>query len=161
DNKLTSSESELPIAGDEVREPLADTRPEPAVIGSEPTPRGIKMPGRDDLVALLLLILVLGAAAYFRFVGQNWDDYTHLHPDERFMTDVASSIGGPLRLTDKDPKYLNQHLQYCMDKYPESGGVGPFFDSLCSNWYPNNVGHGLYVYGELPLFITRMSAEMV
>src|SRR5262249_47919452 len=53
-----------------------------------------------------------------------------------------------------------RHLQYCMEQYPDTGGIGPIFDSVCSNWNPNNVGKGLYVYGELPLFVTRLSGEV-
>ena len=41
-------------------------------------------------VILLLLILLIGA--YFRFTGLNWDQGTHLHPDERFLTTVAYSL---------------------------------------------------------------------
>jgi hypothetical protein len=40
----------------------------------------------------VLLILILLAGVYFRFTGVNWDDGTHLHPDERFLTMVESSL---------------------------------------------------------------------
>lgn len=39
---------------------------------------------------LLIGVLVLGA--YFRFIGVNWDDNYHLHPDERFLTMVETAI---------------------------------------------------------------------
>ena len=33
---------------------------------------------------LLILILLLGG--YLRFNGMNWDNFSALHPDERFLT---------------------------------------------------------------------------
>jgi hypothetical protein len=44
------------------------------------------------LVWDILLIGILLAGAYLRFVGMDWDADTHLHPDERFMTMVESAI---------------------------------------------------------------------
>ena len=41
-------------------------------------------------VAGLLVVLLLGA--YFRFTGLNWDQNHHLHPDERFLTDIATRL---------------------------------------------------------------------
>ena len=44
----------------------------------------------------MLLIVVMLIGGYFRFAGLNWDDFTHLHPDERFLTDVAQGLGRQL-----------------------------------------------------------------
>jgi YYY domain-containing protein len=107
-----------------------------------------------------LVALIFAAGAYFRFVGQNWDDFTHLHPDERFLTQVAEAINGRLNLSTPDPAQRAEQLALCRERYPERDGIGDFFDSQCSNWYPKNVGFGLYVYGELPLFVVRISAEL-
>lgn len=116
---------------------------------------------RSDILVTLTLILILAVGAYFRFVGQNWDDYTHLHPDERFLTGVTTAIGQPsLNLTDPDETIRNAHLKECMDRYPTTNGVGDFFDSRCTNWYPKNVGDGLYVYGELPLFVVKIAGQL-
>ena len=49
----------------------------------------------------ILLILALGVGMSHRLVGINWDDFTHLHPDERFLTQVVSSLGGDLNLSSK------------------------------------------------------------
>ncbi|MBX3062361.1 MAG: glycosyltransferase family 39 protein [Anaerolineae bacterium] len=128
----------------------------------------------ENLIVAVLLIAVLLAGAYFRFVGQNWDDFTHLHPDERFLTQVAEAVGAPYLNLSADPKDLDPTLAdaqnptatrdlqmaYCLKTYPDTGGVGDFFDSRCSPWYPVNIGHGLYVYGELPLYVVKFSAEM-
>ena len=53
---------------------------------------------RSDVLVGVLLVLVMRIGGYFRFVGQNWDDYTHWHPDERFLTQVVSALDGPLSL---------------------------------------------------------------
>ena len=81
---------------------------------------------------LVFLILLIGA--YFRFTGIEWDDSYHLHPDERFLTDVAS------QLSSTDPiSYL---------KTSES------------SLNPYNFGKSFYVYGNFPMTATRLSAEL-
>jgi YYY domain-containing protein len=115
--------------------------------------------GSNVLVGALL-ILIMVAGGYFRYAGLNWDDFTHLHPDERFLTQVVAALGGRLSMTGQDAAKAEQ-LRDCMTRYPETGGVGPFFDARCSNYNPHNIGHGLYVYGTLPLFIARGAAELM
>ena len=51
-----------------------------------------KKQGGLALLGWIALVLILLAGAYFRFVGLNWDDSQHMHPDERFLTMVESSI---------------------------------------------------------------------
>ncbi|MBE2221680.1 MAG: glycosyltransferase family 39 protein [Anaerolineae bacterium] len=85
-------------------------------------------------VILLLLILLIGA--YFRFTGLDWDQGTHLHPDERFLTTVASSLQAeynPLAYLKTSESRLN----------------------------PYNAGHGFFVYGNFPMTATRFIAEWV
>jgi YYY domain-containing protein len=84
--------------------------------------------------ALLIGILVLGA--YFRFVGLDWDQDQHLHPDERFLTMVATSIS-------------------------PADSLDEYFDTAQSSLNPNNRGYSFYVYGTLPLFVVRYVAEWV
>lgn len=81
---------------------------------------------------LLIGVLILGA--YFRFFGIGWDEGSHMHPDERFMTMVGSSISPVRSLAD-------------------------YFNTASSSLNPHNVGYGFYVYGTLPLFIVRYAAE--
>lgn len=117
---------------------------------------------RDDLLTGVLLVAILIFGAYLRFVGQNWDDFTHLHPDERFLTGVAEQVGMPALIpSDRDETAKAEHLQTCLQRYPDTNGVGGYFDALCSTMYPPNIGNGLYVYGELPLFIVHYSAQIV
>lgn len=80
----------------------------------------------------LILILILLAGAYFRFVGINWDQNQHQQPDERFITMVAEQIRGV-------------------------ASIGQYFDTASSTLNPLN--YGSYTYGMLPLFVTRMVAE--
>lgn len=84
----------------------------------------------------LLLVGVLLIGAYLRFVGVNWDDVYHLHPDERFLTMVESGI---------QPVH----------------SLGEYFDTSTSSLNPNNRGYGFYVYGTLPLIMVRYIGEWV
>ncbi|MDF1500884.1 MAG: DUF2298 domain-containing protein [Anaerolineales bacterium] len=82
------------------------------------------------------LILILSIAAYLRFVGLNWDSFTHLHPDERFLTLVQSSLQVP-------------------------GSISEYFDTQNSPLNPYNVGHRFFVYGTFPIFLVRYIGEWV
>ena len=84
----------------------------------------------------VLLILVLIIGLYFRLTGVNWDDFHHLHPDERFLTMVESAL---------------QPAQ----------SVAQYFNTSLSTLNPNNVGYTFFVYGTLPIFIVRYVAEWV
>jgi YYY domain-containing protein len=88
------------------------------------------------LVGLILLAGILMIGAYFRFIGMNWDQDLHLHPDERFLTMVSSAVSSVKN-------------------------VGQFFNTAQSTLNPNNVGYGFFVYGTFPLFIVRYAAELV
>lgn len=111
---------------------------------------------RSDLWVGALLALVILLGGYFRFVGQNWDDFVRWHPDERFLSGVAAQMGGPLNFTDVEveTQYAN-----CLARYPDTGGRGGFFDAQCSPMNPHNTGSGLYVYGTLPSFLVRWTAD--
>lgn len=86
--------------------------------------------------SLLLLAAILACGAYFRFVGLNWDENQHQHPDERFISMVAERI------------------------HPVSSIVEYFeFDTRNSSLNP--LPYGSYTYGMLPLFLTRYVAEWV
>ena len=117
---------------------------------------------RNDVLVGVALVLVMLLGGYFRFVGQNWDDFTHLHPDERFLTDVASSIGGNIRSTAPGGAIEQQaQVDRCLARYPATGGVGTYFDAECSTLNPHNAGKGLYVYGTLPLFLARGAGDLL
>jgi YYY domain-containing protein len=81
-----------------------------------------------------ILLAILLVAAYLRLSHLNWDQGTHIHPDERFLTMVSSAMQLP-------------------------SGLGEFFDSTRSLMSPYNLDFGFFVYGTLPLFIVRVIAE--
>ncbi|MCJ7715921.1 MAG: glycosyltransferase family 39 protein, partial [Anaerolineales bacterium] len=84
----------------------------------------------------ILLILILAAGGYLRFVGLDWDIEQHLHPDERFLTMVESSL------------------------IPVDS-LKTYFDTSQSTLNPNNQGHSFYVYGTLPILMVRYVAEWI
>jgi YYY domain-containing protein len=102
-------------------------------IPPQPRPE-IRSQRRYTWLALGLLIVVLVCGVYFRFVGFDWDESNHLHPDERFLTMVSSAIQIPDNLSE-------------------------YFNSQTSRLNPYNSNFGLFVYGDLPIFITRYSAH--
>ncbi len=89
-----------------------------------------------DRLPQILLLAVLVIAASLRLTGLNWDEGTHLHPDERFLSMVETSIQIPASL-------------------------GEYFNTDISPFNPHNVGHGFFVYGTLPIFIVRYVGEWV
>ncbi|HRL13264.1 MAG TPA: hypothetical protein PKX07_15375, partial [Aggregatilineales bacterium] len=115
---------------------------------------------RSHLLVGVLLLAVLLFGGFLRFYGTNWDDYVHFHPDERFMAgQVALSLGqGWLSFTDGGEEAQRAH---CMAAYPESGGIGPFFDARCSTWNPHNIGAGHMAYGTFPFFVTRWTVDLL
>lgn len=91
-----------------------------------------------NLVFLGIMVL----AIIFRFSGVNWDDNTHLHPDERFLTMVGIDTRIPKSFSD----YLN----------PKASSLNPvnLFDNEGNRKYP------FYVYGALPLTLTKIIAAI-
>ena len=87
-----------------------------------------------ETFSVFLVLLVLLVGAYFRFSGLDWDGNHHLHPDERFLTIVASSLHSvpdPLSYLHTSESTLN----------------------------PYNFGQTFYVYGNFPMTVTRLVAE--
>jgi len=93
--------------------------------------------------APLSLLIVILIGAYLRFTGINWDQNFHLHPDERFLTMVETSISS-------------------VDYYRE------YFDTDVSSLNPHNVidNNGnqtfpFFVYGTFPIILVRYVAELI
>ena len=84
--------------------------------------------------AVVVLLLVVGVS--LRLTGVDWDQGQHLHPDERFLTMVATSISAP-------------------------DSIGHYFDTGTSPSNPANVGYPFFVYGTLPLFLTKLVASVL
>ncbi len=118
-----------------VDHPVYEERQAEAASAGPVSAARLRVGWREALLAVLL-VAIIGFAAYLRFVGQNWDDFTHLHPDERFLTDVVSRL------------------------QPVSG-IGEYFNTHESGLNPNNRGFGFYVYGTLPLFVVKAASGVV
>lgn len=86
--------------------------------------------------AWLLLALALLAGMWFRFTGLDWDASTHLHPDERHITITTAQI-----------------------QWPDS--IAQYFDTDESPLNPYNQGIGSFVYGTLPMLVTKVLAGLV
>ncbi|MGC9400373.1 MAG: DUF2298 domain-containing protein [Anaerolineae bacterium] len=79
----------------------------------------------------LLFLVVLLLAGWLRTYNLDWDKGTHLHPDERYLTMVASALEPPETWAD-------------------------YWDPAASTMNPENQGYAGYVYGTFPLFLTRV-----
>jgi len=85
-------------------------------------------------IALFIILLV---AAFFRFHGINWDEGRHLHPDERFLSNVTNDL-----------------------KWPDN--FANYFDPNTSTLSPYSLPNiGLYVYGTLPVYIVKWTSILL
>ena len=82
----------------------------------------------------LLLVGLLLVAFGFRTVGLDWDEGTHLHPDERHLTMVVGDIQSP-------------------------DSLALYLDTGNSPLNPYNRGYGSFFYGTLPIFLVRYAGE--
>lgn len=90
-------------------------------------------PGLREPVLVVAIVLV---GASLRLTGVDWDQGQHLHPDERFLTMVATSISAPR-------------------------STGEYFDTARAPCNPASVGHPFFVYGTFPLFLTKAAAGLL
>ncbi len=91
---------------------------------------------KKNLLEIAFLVSIIILAACFRFIGSNWDNGAHLHPDERYMTMVAVAI--------EWPKDLKEYL-----------------DPVSSPLSPANNNYGNYIYGTFPLFFVKYIADSI
>lgn len=84
----------------------------------------------------LVLFLILAYATLTRFIGLNWDSGSHLHPDERFLTMVASTITLPANISE-------------------------YFDTDASPANPHTRNFSFYVYGTYPMLLTKLAARFL
>ena len=96
-----------------------------------------------------VLVLILLIAATLRFTGLDWDGYQHYHPDERYITWVATTIEAPATL---DSGFA-----------PHESTLNPFY------WPPNASSEGIVVlqdqprsfaYGHLPLYLGVLATRV-
>lgn len=72
----------------------------------------------------------------------------------------ATLYSGSLRQADL---FNSEELQQfnCLRRYPDSGGIGGYFDAQCSPLNPHNSANGFYAYGTLPLFMAHFASQFV
>ncbi|MGC9348100.1 MAG: DUF2298 domain-containing protein, partial [Anaerolineae bacterium] len=107
--------------------------------------------GRSHLIFGISLALILVFAGTLRAFNLNWDQGTHLHPDERFLTMVVSAVRFPSEELDEDGVPLCTNAVECVRVY---------FNTDRSPLNPANRDFS-YVYGTLPLFGTRAVGLLV
>ncbi|HOU12472.1 MAG TPA: DUF2298 domain-containing protein [Anaerolineae bacterium] len=88
------------------------------------------------LLVILLFLVIFFAAVWVRSYNIDWDEGTHLHPDERYLTMVVSALELP----------ANPAL---------------YWNTADSPLNPTNKGYAGYVYGTFPLLLTRVVAGWV
>jgi len=117
------------------------------------------------LIFDVLLVYILFIGAFFRFVGIQWGDFQYLHPDERFLIWVGTDIqpiSTPQESLGSPPNTVNNPWRVSPTyTYPDCQSWGGYFDASCSPLNPNNRGHGFYVYGTLPMFLTRYLVQEI
>ncbi len=111
-----------------------EPKPETAVSTPTESTEVSKRPFSWESISVLLLLLILVMAGYFRFTGLTWGEGNFLHPDEFFLMDVASRL-----------------------RPAES--FGQYLATSESPLNPYNVDKGFYVYGNFPMTFTRYFAE--
>ncbi len=82
------------------------------------------------------LFIVILFGLFLRLFGNNWDQGSHMHPDERFLT----MVGVDTRL----PRTFSGYM-----------------DPKTSAFNPANKGFSFYVYGTFPLFINKVFGELM
>ncbi len=134
-----------------------------APLPSQPASKKIRWV--TPLIFNILLLYVLLFGGLFRFVGLTWGDWQYLHPDERFLIWVGTDIqpiGTPAEALGPPPNSDNIPYRAAFgDAYPDCKTWGGYFDASCSPLNPNNRGHSFYVYGTLPMFLTRYVVQWI
>ena len=102
----------------------------------------------------LLLIVVLAAATFLRISGADWGELQHQHPDELFLTSVVSNLHARECI---DPAIA---IEVCPPDQQRWLGIGDYFNTAESSLNPHNRGFAFFVYGTLPMFIVRYTAEL-
>ena len=66
---------------------------------------------RNKVVATFLLAAIVIYGGALRFTGQNWDDFSHTHPDELFLTRlVLPNLGGGNSFTADESQFPEQQI---------------------------------------------------
>jgi len=101
----------------------------------------------------LLFIFILLVAGYLRIGGYNWGEGYHQHPDELFLVGVLDNLRAQ---TCDDPSIP---VDLCAPEDKRWMSIGEYFNSAKSTLNPYNRGYAFFVYGNLPMTLTRMLLE--
>ncbi len=101
----------------------------------------------------ILFVLILLMAGYLRLGGVEWGEGYHQHPDELFLTGVLDNLRAK---SCNDPAIP---VDACPPENREWIGIGEYFNSATSTLNPYNRGFGFFVYGNLPMTVTRILME--
>ncbi len=101
----------------------------------------------------ILFILILLVAGYLRLGGADWGEGYHQHPDELFLMGVLDNLRA--KVCD-DP---GVPVEACPPEKRRWMNIGEYFDSSISTLNPYNRGYGFFVYGNLPMTLTRILME--
>lgn len=111
------------------------TSPPPAIMTKHPT---------------LTLLAILLLAAWLRLSGVVWDGYQHYHPDERYISWVATTIQWP--------------ADWETALHPHQSTLNPFYWPTADTTTRVSVPRGearAYAYGHLPLYMGVAATRLV
>ena len=101
----------------------------------------------------VLFLLVLVLAGYLRLTGVNWGEGQHQHPDENFLTGVLAGLQAQKCMDATIP------VEACPPEQRTWLGIADYFNSQTSTLNPYNRGYSFFVYGNLPMTITRVAVD--
>ena len=102
----------------------------------------------------LLFVCILLIAGFLRLTGVNWGEGYHQHPDELFLTGVLDNLRAH---TCTDPQ---TPVDLCKPEDKRWMTIGEYFNTATSTLSPYNRGNAFFVYGNLPMTVTRIALEM-
>jgi len=102
----------------------------------------------------LLFVLVLILAGILRLTGVDWGEGHHQHPDELFLMGVMDNLRAR---TCDDPAIF---VDACPEDQKQWLGISEYLNTSASTLNPYNRGHAFFVYGNLPLTLTRFAMEL-
>ena len=101
----------------------------------------------------ILFLLVLALAGFLRLTGVDWGEGQHQHPDENHFTSVLENLRAHECADPAIP------IEGCPEELQRWISIGDYFNSSTSTLNQYNRGFSFYVYGNLPMTITRIAAE--
>ncbi|MEO8356418.1 MAG: DUF2298 domain-containing protein [Chloroflexota bacterium] len=101
----------------------------------------------------VLFLLVFALAGYLRLTGVGWGEGQHQHPDENFLSGVLAGLQAQ-KCVDE-----TMIVETCRPEQRRWLSISDYFDSDTSTLNPYNRGYSFFVYGNLPMTITRVAAD--